>query len=95
MKYFVIAGNYEEARRWTTLNKERIYQNLQVEIATMQYVQSVETLKGIHEPRGIFIGTWLKRPDIEHILTQLKISGANVQRASDMYYSEPAAKGVQ
>ena len=77
MRYFVIAGTYDEARRWTALNKERIYQQENLQVGTMQYVQGVETLKGIHEPKGIFIGTWYRRPDIEHILTQLQVAGAD------------------
>ena len=91
MKYFVIAGTYEEARRWTALNKHRVYNEEEgIQVGAIRYVASVEILKGIHEPKGVFIGTWCKHPDIENILTQLKISGANVQRACDVYYSEPA-----
>ena len=93
MKYFVIAGNYEQARRWTALNKERIYQQENLQLGTMQYVDGVETLKGIREPRGIFIGTWYKRPDIQEIFDQLRVAGANfnqIKLAMDYYYSEPA-----
>lgn len=93
MKYFVIAGTYEEALRWTALNKHRVYAIGGISAGGIRYVASVEILKGIHEPKGIFIGTWYRRPDISEILSQLIASRADtkqIQHAMDYYYSEPA-----
>lgn len=80
MKYFVIAENYNQALTWTQLNKKRIYEQQGLQPGRMKYVQSVETLRGIREPKGIFIGTWYKRPDIESIITQLQIADSILPR---------------
>lgn len=93
MKYFVIAGTYDEARRWTALNKHRVYNEEEgLQVGAIRYVDGVETLKGIREPKGIFIGTWYRRPDISEIFSQLMVAQADskqIQRAMDYYYSEP------
>lgn len=37
------------------------------------YVGSSNTIRGIKNPRGVFIGTWRKRPDIMDVLMQLRV----------------------
>lgn len=69
MKYFIIAYNYNEALKWVTLNKQRIYKDYQV-----MYLESANDLIGIENPRGIFVGRWYQRNDIKNILIQLQIS---------------------
>jgi hypothetical protein len=57
------------------------------------YVDNVDRLKGLHEPRGIFTGQWYKRGDLFMIFSQLRIAGANpdkIKLAMDYYHSEPA-----
>ena len=95
MKYFVIALNYQEARDWTMKNKQRIYEEHSIPVGSMQYLDSIVNLKGIHAPRGIFVGQWYNRKDIVDIFQQLRIQGANpesIRRAMDFYYSEPQSQ---
>lgn len=74
MKYFIIAYNYNEALKWVTLNKQRIYKDYQVQPGESMYLESANDLIGIENPRGIFVGRWYQRKDIKDILIQLQIS---------------------
>lgn len=37
------------------------------------YVNSVNTIRGVRDPRGVFIGTWRERTDIMDILMHLRL----------------------
>ncbi len=66
-KLFIIAGNYDQFR---------IYQRKDTSSDILVYVSSIDTLKGIREPRGKFIGTWYRREDMLVILYQLSVAGS-------------------
>jgi hypothetical protein len=71
-KLFIIAGNYYQFREYQRKGYSDdilLYQNL-------VYVSSIETLKGVRQPRGKFIGTWYKREDMLVILYQLSAAGS-------------------
>lgn len=41
-----------------------------------QYVSGPDSVRGIRDPHGLFIGTWSKRPDITEIVTNLIIASS-------------------
>ena len=38
------------------------------------YVNSPDTLRGILDPHGVFIGTWMNRPDADQIIDNLLVA---------------------
>lgn len=75
-KIFIIAGTHDEYLRWRSRNFPELLLNGEISKPTdIVYVSGAETLKGISNPTGRFIGTWYKRSNIEEILFQLQIAG--------------------
>jgi hypothetical protein len=75
-KIYIIAGTHDEYLRWRNNNYPELLLNGEISKPTdITYVSGAETLKGISNPRGRFIGTWYKRSNIEEILFQLQIAG--------------------
>lgn len=75
-KIYIIAGTHDEYLRWRNNNYPELLLNGEISKPTdIMYVSGAETLKGISNPRGRFIGTWYKRSNIEEILFQLQIAG--------------------
>ena len=70
---YVVAGNQEQAYEYINRKiEERIRNGEQVsKISDYAYVRDVTTLKGVSNPRGVFIGTWRERKDIRTIVEQL------------------------
>jgi hypothetical protein len=68
MKNYIIAGNHAEYIDW--LNRKIVSPSLYV------YVSGPDTIRGIRNPHGRFIGTWYKRPnqDLECIFDVLLYS---------------------
>ena len=76
MKFFVIAGNHEQARRWIRQECDRRWASgdTAVTLSDYIYVDDVSRIKGYSNPHGKFIGTWKERWDIREIVEQLLIS---------------------
>lgn len=75
MKYFVIAGTYDEFKYWKSKHHPEMLLNGEIQnLSDIVYVAGAETLKGYSNPRGIFIGTWNRRSNINEILIQLRVS---------------------
>lgn len=70
---YVVAGNHEQAYQYINRKlEERIRNGEQVsKISDYAYVRDVMTLRGVSNPRGVFIGTWRERKDIRTIVEQL------------------------
>ncbi len=66
-KLFIIAGNHDQFRE---------YQRKDTSSDILVYVSSIDTLRGIREPKGKFIGTWYRREDINKIIYQLSVAGS-------------------
>lgn len=64
---YVICYSYEEFRQLG-------YKEIVNDGVKHKFVSDVSTLKGLSCPNVIFVGTWVQRPDIESIITQVKIS---------------------
>jgi hypothetical protein len=79
-KYFVIAGNYQQFQEYQRKGYSDdilLYQNL-------VYVSSIDVLRGIRNPKGVFIGTWYKREDIGDILMQLRLAGVEYEKINEI-----------
>jgi hypothetical protein len=62
---YVVAGTEKEYRDWLHKNDH--------EILHYCYVYNVNTLVGLSEIHGLFIGTWRERKDIEEIKERIAI----------------------
>jgi hypothetical protein len=74
-KYYVIAGNAQQATDFIKRKATEMWHDgyTSIALSNFVYVSSVLTLRGIRNPHGFFIGTWRDRRDIHEILYQLLI----------------------
>jgi hypothetical protein len=79
MKFFVIAGNHEQARRWIRQECDRRWASgdTAVTLSDYIYVDDVSRIKGYSNPHGVFVGSWRERKDILDIAITLHVSSAN------------------
>jgi hypothetical protein len=70
---YVIAGTEPQAYEWINEEiQERINNGEPMtSIQDYQYVHSVDVLRGAINPRGIFVGTWYERKDMNEIFQTL------------------------
>lgn len=68
-KVYVIAGSASEYSQFM----QECVRNQRYPNSNLVYVFDEEMLRGIANPDGVFIGTWMKRPDIERIMDRLLI----------------------
>jgi hypothetical protein len=89
-KIFVIAGTYHEAQEWIRKNyQERAaIGDQQASVRDYLYVSKAEDLKGIQDPHGVFVGNWLGRPDIFHIVEELMLRSTHVNKALGKIYGD-------
>ena len=62
---WVIAGSNAQFLTWMQSNQHK-YPNVR-----LMHVSNANVIRGFTNPHGIFVGTWLDRPDIEDILMVL------------------------
>ena len=82
-KIYVIAGTAREATDWIKSNlQKRILNNETaiIGISEYAYVTGVDTLRGIRDPHGVFVGNWMGRPDIYEIVQTLIWSSIHVNK---------------
>lgn len=75
MKYYVIAGNVFEFDRFIKKKSAEMWNegNTSVSLSDFVYVSSVDTLKGLSEIQGFYVGTWKNRSDVMEIQLQVHI----------------------
>jgi hypothetical protein len=83
MKNYIIAGNHAEYIDW--LNRKILSPSAHV------YVSGPDTIRGIRNPHGRFIGTWYKRPKyhvdaIFHKLIMSSDDGESFNRLTKLWY---------
>jgi hypothetical protein len=92
-KIFVIAGNYEQATRWM---KENIKKRIAAGETTVSYSDyavraNVDTLRGVANPHGVFVGTWKERKDLDEtflILLSHTVTSEQSHRTINRLYGE-------
>ena len=75
MKTLVIAGNTAEAKHWIIQDLNKKYpSNTSLSMSDYIIGHSPDQLRGMRDPKGIFIGTWRNRKDIFEILSTLLVN---------------------
>ena len=89
-KIFVIAGTYQEAQEWIRKNyQERVaIGDQQASARDYFYVSKAEDLRGAQNPHGVFVGNWLGRPDIFHIVEALMMRSTHVNKTLGKIYGD-------
>lgn len=75
MKYHVIAGNFAEFNSFIRKKSTEMWKegNTSISMSNFVYVSSVDTLRGLSEIQGFYVGTWKDREDIDEIQMKVKI----------------------
>jgi hypothetical protein len=96
-KIYVIAGTAREATEWMKSNLQKRILNGEnvIGMSEYAYVTGVDTLRGIRNPHGVFIGSWKERLDIFDIVQQLMLSSIHVNPALSKIYNDlkPQVRG--
>ena len=76
MKYYVIAGTRQEFEAYILSKSMLLFASGETSISLSHfvYVSSPDTLRGVEDPRGWFIGSFRQRKDIDDIIIALLIS---------------------
>jgi hypothetical protein len=96
-KIYVIAGTAREATEWMKGNLQKRILNGEnvIGMSEYAYVTGVDTLRGIRNPHGVFIGSWKERMDIFQIVEALMLSSIHVNPALSKIYNDlkPQVRG--
>ena len=73
MKIIIIPGNYNQGLDWAKKDCKNRWNNGNTSISLSEYiiVSSVNQIRGIRDPHGVFVGTWRERDDIKEIVATL------------------------
>jgi hypothetical protein len=75
MKTLVIAGTEHEANYWIIQDLGKKYpSNTSLSMSNYSIVHNTEHLRGMRDPKGVFVGTWRNRKDIFEILNMLLVN---------------------
>ena len=75
MKTLVVAGTYHEANYWIIQDLGTKYPSMtSLSMSDYSIVHNPDQLRGMRDPKGIFIGTWRNRKDIFEILNMLLVN---------------------
>jgi hypothetical protein len=75
MKTLVIAGNTFESHYWIVQDLGKKYpSNNSLSMSDYLIVHHPDQLRGMRDPKGIFVGTWKERPDIFELLNMLLVN---------------------
>jgi len=93
MKTFVVAGTAHEANYWIIQDLGKRYpSNTSASMSDYVYVSSPDSLRGIRDPHGVFVGNWLGRPDIFEIVQALMMASVHVNPALGRIYTQVKPK---
>lgn len=97
-KIFIVAGNFQQ---FSNYKKSKVGEalakddaGLGMETAMYTYVSRPSILKGVSNPRGVFIGSWRQREDILEILIQLRVAQRQPNPILDRLYREVEQKAT-
>jgi hypothetical protein len=71
MRTLVIAGTEHEANYWILQKYPR---NTSLSMSDYSIVHNQDQLRGMRDPKGVFVGTWKQRKDIFEILNMLLVN---------------------
>ena len=89
MKTFVVAGTAHEANYWIINDLGKKYpSNTSLTMSHYVYVSSPDSLRGVKNPHGVFVGNWKTRTDILEIVEALLLASTNVNSALGKIYRD-------
>lgn len=73
MKKLVIAGNTQQATDWMKQDAFKRFNSGDTSVSLSDYiiVSRFDFIRGIRNPHGVFVGTWIERTDLEPIFIHL------------------------
>lgn len=79
-RIFVIAGNRQQADLWIKNDLEKRKNSGVTTLSWSDYVvvSDVSRVRGVKDPRGVFIGTWRDRVDIKDVVEALLTQSVHV-----------------
>ena len=87
---YVIAGTFDQAKQY--INRKRAeYLNSGEPPLLMPnylYVSGINNIRGIRNPKGVFIGAWKQRPDIIEVVETLMMASDSTNPALVDIYNE-------
>lgn len=84
-RIFVVSGNHDQFRNFVRHKvAEMINEGKDVTYGHFTYVSGVDVFRGYSEVHGYFVGTFRDRPDIEDIVTHIKIVN-NISYTKKLY----------
>lgn len=63
---YIVAGNRAEFERYVQ-DKYEYWSKMAMLMPEYKYVSNVDTIRGMTNIKGFYVGTWAKRPDIDVI----------------------------
>lgn len=75
-KIYIVAGTHEEFKEYVAKKRREWHNETPKEslFPVYTFVWQTETLRGLENPKGFFIGSWRKRVDIQEIKTTIAMS---------------------
>lgn len=87
-KYYVIAGTYDQYNAFIRKKAQEMWdKGSNVSLSHFIYVDGSQTLKGISNPNGFFVGTWYNRPEMPDIFMQLALAITDHQGENSEKYA--------
>jgi len=75
-RIYIVAGTHEEFKEYIAKKRREWHNETHKEslFPVYTFVWQTETLRGLENPKGFFIGSWRKRVDIQEIKTTIAMS---------------------
>ena len=75
MKTLVIAGTHDQGLNWAKNEcADRWMLGKTGSLSDFIFVSSIDQIRGMSDPSGVFVGTWIERTDLAGIFQQLLMS---------------------
>jgi hypothetical protein len=72
-RIYVIAGNSTQASDWIKSNLDLRSKSGETTLSWSEYyiVNRADSIRGVNDPHGVFVGTWRDRTDLDEIFVSL------------------------
>jgi len=74
-KIYVVAGNYDQYRMYVRRKIQELYNqgNTSISMSDFVHVHNADSLRGLQNIHGFFVGTYRERSDLQEIIQTLRI----------------------
>ena len=98
MNILIVAGNYAEFSAYKRHKLNQALMNddagLGMEIQSYRYVESANSIRGMRDVSGVFIGSWRSRKDILEIVANLRFLMSQRNNALEKVWNELCSKAT-